>query len=176
MLTRSMKALDEVAYKEFFHRYYHRLWSYLNVVSKGDERFVEDALQTTFTRIVKNIREFDTEKSLWRWISTIARNAYFDCCRKENTFQRMIRKFRIDPIDRQSENETTETELHYLDTARSKLSSDEQALIQYKYIERQTHKEIAQITNSTAKAVESKLARVRQKLRNHVEEERSNEE
>ena len=81
-LTLSMKALDEQAYREFFNRYYHRLWSYLIVLSKGNESLVEDALQVTFSKITKKIRKFDTDKDLWRWIAAIAKNTYFDSCRK----------------------------------------------------------------------------------------------
>lgn len=171
ILTRLMKQCDEQAYREFFARYYRRLWSYLIVVSKGNERHVEDALQVAFSRIVKRVRIFETEKDFWNWIRIVARNAYFDSCRKESALQRALRKIGLigDEDDQSKDREARDLKLSFLNGAMSKLSDDERSLIHEKYIEGLAYTDIAYKLNVTEKAVESRLARIRRKLKTVIE-------
>jgi len=64
--------------------------------------------------------------------------------------------------DRDDENLVLEAAL---EEAVQLLAADEKELIQSAYFEDLSHKQIAASLQSTPKAVESKLARVRQKLR-----------
>lgn len=172
MLTRAMKRLDEKAYREFFARYYQRLWSYLFTVAKGDDRFVEDALQAAFSRIVKHVRIFDTEREFWNWLKLVARNALYDNYRKESALSRALRKMGLIEDGEKAWNEheerNKEEELVWLDEAIAQLSSDEQSLIRFKYFEKLTYSQIADRLQTGPKAIESKLGRIRAKLKSRT--------
>ncbi len=166
-LTRGMKSMSDAAYREFFRRYYQRLWAYLYAVSGGNESMVEDALQATFTRVIKHIRVFDTESIFWGWLTRLAKSAYIDCYRKESVFRRLIRRFRDDACSDPVESVGVPAEASWarLESGLNRLNQDEQALVRSKYFDGRSYESIAKELGLTAKAVESRLVRVRRKLR-----------
>ena len=58
--------------------------------------------------------------------------------------------------------------MEWLDHGLDSLESDERALIESVYFEHRTHGEIAAGSQQTAKAIESRLARIRARLRQFI--------
>ena len=165
-LTKRMKQLDEESYRQFFHLYYRRLWAYLNIVSKGDHGEIEEALQLSFEKVVKHIRVFESEAEFWAWLSVVARNAYRDCQRQK---MRIAKIFHAFGFNNQHDSEGIETESQFdadnLDNALLILNESELYLVRQKYFEGNSYRQIAEISGVTEKAIESRLARIRHKLR-----------
>ena len=165
-LTKGMKRLDNESFRLFFRLYYRRLWAYLFVFAKGRECDVEDAMQLAFTKIVKGIKVFDNENSFWAWLVVVTRNAYLDHQRKERGHYRKLELFHSS-TDAPEDADATNYHLddQKLDQALNRLDEEERYLINRKYFEGGSYRDIATELQETEKAIESRLARVRGKLR-----------
>ncbi len=170
-LTRRLITGDESAYRIFFDAYVDRLSRYLLVVTGGDETAMRDALQETLRRVVHHIHIFSDEAVLWSWLTVLARSARADESRKHRRYFAFLDRFkqqaaidievtrddhRLDHLDR------------ILDRCLSRLPSDERELMELKYFEHFSVREIAANLQSTEKAVESRLTRVRKKLKQAI--------
>lgn len=165
-LSQAMVDLDEGAYREFFRLYYKRLYSYLAANAGDNRQHVEDILQISLSKIVRHIKPFDSEQAFWNWVCLVSRNTQIDTFRKEGSQDRTIAAFQKEQLaltnDVSSEPSAC---IQKLEHSLTKLPEHERSLVQFKYIEGLTYSEIAQNTHSSEKAIESKLARIRKKLR-----------
>jgi RNA polymerase sigma-70 factor (ECF subfamily) len=166
-LTRQLVDGNEMAYRTFHETYCFRLSRYLLVIASGNEQATRDALQETYRRVVRHIRIFSDEATFWSWLTVLARSAFADEGRKRRRYLAFLDHFRhhvaIAPA-RLANDPLGESLEHHL----SCLPVDERALLEAKYSERQPVREIATRLEITEKAVESRLTRIREKLRQAV--------
>ncbi len=166
-----MVAGDEAAYRVFYDAYFDRLSRYLLVVTTGNDDAMREALQGTLYRVVRHIRVFDDEAVFWSWLTVLARSAYADERRKKRRYlaflDRFTRHTAINDLAR----------AHVADGARldallaesvQRLPADERRLLEGKYFERKSVREIAEQRATTEKAIESQLTRIRRKLKTTV--------
>lgn len=164
-----MCAGDENAYRMFYDAYFNRLSRYLLVVSAGDEDAMREALQGTLQRVVRHIREFDDEETFWSWLTVLARSAHADERKKRRRYRafldRFTRQTEVASDVRLSSADGGETLANLLATSIAALPEDERRLIGWKYTERLGVREIAANLGTSEGAVESRLGRVRLKLK-----------
>jgi len=166
-LTARMKAGDENAFGLFHELYCDRLFRYLIVLCRGDEELSRDLSQITMLKVVRSIRRFGTEAEFWNWLAAIARNSFFDFVRRTRRTPRM------EPLLCEQESRLSvpfsgdeETVLEEaLERALAQLPDEERTLIDSFYFQSGTYRSVAEHQDTSAKAIESRLARVRQKLR-----------
>ncbi|HWV99760.1 MAG TPA: sigma-70 family RNA polymerase sigma factor [Candidatus Acidoferrum sp.] len=165
-LSRGLAAGDERAFHEFHQRYFDRLYRFLLVVARGREDEAQEALQQTFLRVLRYAREFDSEEAFWCWLKVLARSATRDAARKQHRYLALLQAFALRwnaPI------EPAPFEEDYLEQALQEcleeLDPAERQLVQGKYVDGLTVKELAAQAGLTGKAVESRLLRLRQQLR-----------
>jgi RNA polymerase sigma-70 factor (ECF subfamily) len=156
---------DETSFRRFYSLYFDRLYRYLLVVTRGDEELTRDCLQETMLRVVRNIRRFDDGAVLWGWVSRVARTAFLDDCRKRSRRHKTIAQGVWATIPK-----TEERLLGLLELVIEELESNEKALIMGSYFEGQSHASLAARFDTTTKAIESKLARTRKKMRSMIQE------
>ncbi|HEU5396327.1 MAG TPA: sigma-70 family RNA polymerase sigma factor [Verrucomicrobiae bacterium] len=170
-LTRAMTRGDEMAYRTFYQLYFDRLLRYLLVVAGGNEDVAREALQLALVRVVRHIKVFDDDEKFWSWLTVLARSAFADERKKSRRYFSFLERFSAqagvendgaaDPgADRQLQN--------LLQQNLAALPADEQQILQRKYLDRQNVRSIAEELDTTEKAVESKLSRLRKKLKNAV--------
>lgn len=177
-LTRGMAEGDETAYRIFYDAYFDRLWRYLIVVTSGNEDAAREALQATLTRVVRHIRIFSSEPIFWSWLTVLARSALADQTRKRRRYLAFLDRFSQhasfdetgDEKDR-SDDRLRRLLNHHIDF----LVSEERQLVEAKYFARRSVRDIAAEWQITEKAVESRLTRIRQKLKSAVLAELKNE-
>jgi RNA polymerase sigma-70 factor (ECF subfamily) len=170
-LTRAMARGDEPAFREFYDAYFSRLFRYLLVVTGGNEQAARDALQAALVRVARHIKPFDAEDKFWSWLTVLARTALADESRKQRRWLAFLERFsrhaerENDPLN----NGAADDKLREL-LARtvSALPPEERALLAEKYDQRRSVREIAETRQTTEKAVESKLSRVRRKLKDCI--------
>ena len=170
-LTRALARGDEAAYRAFYDGYYDRLLRYLLVVTGGNEHAAREALQAALVRVVRHVRPFDAEDKFWSWLTVLARSALVDESRKQRRWFAFLERFsrHTETLGAALNNgEADKTLLELLARNVSALPPDEQDLIARKYVERRSVRDIAGALQTTEKAVESRLSRVRQKLRSGV--------
>ena len=171
ILTRALARGDEVAFREFYDAYFDRLLRYLLVVTGGNEHAAREALQAALVRVVRHVKPFDTEEKFWSWLTVLARTALADESKKQRRWFAFLEKFSrhteiIDAAMNDGEADAKLSEL--LEQNVSVLPADERELIAQKYFSRRSVRDIADEQQTTEKAVESKLSRVRRKLKDAI--------
>ena len=169
-ITSAMRAGNEAAFQTFYENYCDRLFRFLLVLTRGNEDMSRDLLQTTMTKVVRSVKPFAEERSFWSWLSTIARNAFLDACRKARRRPDLV-PFPTNEPERIEPAAPAEDDLRLLqalDECLNALGAEERELIEAFYFSQESQQTIAQRRNTTSKAVESKLARIREKLRQDI--------
>jgi RNA polymerase sigma-70 factor (ECF subfamily) len=170
-LTRRMVEGDEMAYCTFYNSYFDRLWRYLLVVAAGNEDAACEALQATLVRVARHIKVFQDEEVFWSWLTVLARSAFADETRKRRRYFSLLDRFTRHAeveLDGASDNQTDERLRILLERHVASLPPDERKLVEQKYFAHRAVREIADELQTTEKAVESKLSRVRRKLKDAV--------
>ena len=169
-LTAQMVKGDEMAYRTFYDHYFNRLLRYLLVVTGGREEAAREAIQQTLLRVVRHIKAFDSEETFWSWLTVLARSSIVDEERKRSRYFALLDRF----FQRQqldvgfTEDDTDAHLLELVEKNLALLSDEERDLIERKYLEHGSVKEIAGEMQSSEKAIESRLVRIRKKLREAI--------
>jgi RNA polymerase sigma-70 factor (ECF subfamily) len=170
-LTRRMAEGDEMAWRTFYNAYFDRLWRYLLVVAVGNEDAAREALQAALVRVTRHIKIFHDENTFWSWLTVLARTAFADETKKRRRYFSFLDRFTEHAniaLDGASDNQADERLQILLEQKIALLPPDEQKLVGQKYFVRRAVREIADELQTTEKAVESKLSRVRKKLKDAV--------
>jgi RNA polymerase sigma factor (sigma-70 family) len=166
-LTLAIRRGDEAAFARFYDLYSFRLYKFLLVLARGDEHEAREVCQAVLIKLAKRFAVFDNEQQLWAWLCTLGKNAFIDHYRAR---QRQGRLVSLDELSPESDGE--EKAAHrlsgVLQDALAALSSEERELIQAAYVDERPLKELADESRQTYKAVESRLARLRHKLKTQM--------
>jgi RNA polymerase sigma-70 factor, ECF subfamily len=169
-LTSAMARGDEAAFHKFHSEYFHRLLGYLLVLTRGREDAAREAVQSTLLRVVKHVRKFDSAGKFWSWLTVLARSALVDQERKRSRYQAFLGRFltlHTEPVH----DNSAPVEMHLVDCLKQSLAlltPEELNLVEQKYFEKQSAADISATLGVSVKAVESRLARVREKLRHRT--------
>jgi RNA polymerase sigma-70 factor (ECF subfamily) len=167
LLTRRLRARDEAAFREFHKLYFDRLYQFLLVVTRGQEHEAQDALQETLLRVVRYVREFETDDAFWGWLRVVARSAARDGGRKHRRYFNLLQNFALrwqNHAHEQTAIEDNRLSL-LLEESLEELDPQDRRLIEGKYLDGETVKELSACTGLTDKAVESRLGRLRRRVR-----------
>src|SRR5688572_16748226 len=159
-LTTQMARGDENAFREFYARYFNRLFGYLLVLTRGREDAAQEALQSAMLRVLKHVKRFNDEPAFWCWLTVLARTALVDQERKRNRYEACLERF--------GQENPSAAESHLMECLKGSLAHlppEEAALIERKYFEGESVAQIAAALNLSEKTVESRLGRIRQKLK-----------
>jgi RNA polymerase sigma-70 factor (ECF subfamily) len=165
--TKAICRGDERAFTEFYESYGRRLYRYLLVLAKGDEGAAREVLQTVVVKLARRFQVFDEERKLWSWLCRVAHNAYVDLLRSQRREQRFISAETPTPelVDDSGGEDALAESLHH---ALHQLSAADRELLQAAYVDQCPLQDLADRSGQTYKAVESRLARLRQKLKTNL--------
>jgi RNA polymerase sigma-70 factor (ECF subfamily) len=164
-LTRRLAAGEDEAFRQFQSVYFDRLYRFLLTVARGDETQAREALQETLLRVARHARRFDDEENFWNWLAAIGRNAARDAGRKQRRYSALLEKF---TRSRQSDPPSASQDgalAVALEESVHELEPGDRLLIEGKYLDGQSVRELAAQAGLTEKAVESRLLRLRRQLR-----------
>ena len=170
---------DETAYRLFYEAYFERLLRYLLVVTGGNEEAAREALQLALVRVVRHAKVFESEEKFWSWLTVLARSALADESRKRRRYFSFLERFTCHQETRMAVADNGEADEQLRALLAGKLAAlpvDERRLVEQKYLLHKSVREIADEQQTTEKAVESKLSRVRRKLKDAVLAELKNEQ
>jgi RNA polymerase sigma-70 factor, ECF subfamily len=159
---------DEMAWQMFYNAYFDRLWRYLLVVARGNEDAAREALQAALIRVTRHVKVFRDENTFWSWLTVVARTALADETKKQRRYFSFLDRFTGQAeveLDGTTDPHTDDQLKNLLERHVKLLPPDEQLLVEEKYFRRRAVREIADELQTTEKAVESKLSRVRKKLK-----------
>jgi RNA polymerase sigma-70 factor, ECF subfamily len=177
VLTSRMARGDEAAFHEFYKLYFNRLLRYLLVVTNGQEEIARESLQLAFVRVARHVRRFNSETAFWNWLAVLGRNCAVDELRKRTRrLSLRARFFQQRPAGTDSKSSDADARLaELLQEGLAGLPNDERALLERKYFNGETVRALADEWQITEKAMESRLLRVRQKLKTAVLDRLKNE-
>ncbi|MCX6926959.1 MAG: sigma-70 family RNA polymerase sigma factor [Verrucomicrobia bacterium] len=170
-LTRRMARGEELAYRTFSDAYFNRLSRYLLVVTAGDEDAAREALQAALVRVVRHIKVFPSDAVFWSWLTVLARSALSDQSRKRRRYLAFLDRFTWHTRAQQAAPVDPEADARLgtlLETSLGMLPFDERRLLEAKYFERRSVRQLAEELSLSEKAVDSRLVRIRQKLKNAI--------
>jgi RNA polymerase sigma-70 factor (ECF subfamily) len=164
-VTSGMVAGSQAAFTRFYDLAFDPLYRMLLAQTKGDEDLSKELVQSVMIRAVKYIHPFENERVLWSWLRQIARSCHVDWLRKKGREPQCVslELFGDSPA---SETSTEDEELlAALDRSLAQLDGEEREVLRLAYYEGVPQRNMAEKLNTTTKAIESKLGRIRQKLR-----------
>lgn len=164
-LVAAIRAGDEAAFERFHALYAPRLYSYALVLARGDEHEAREVAQTVWVKVATRCDLCPDDAALWAWLRSVARNAFIDQRRA-----RFAREQRIVPLNEDDAGHAAEADLDTVVRAGLRaildaLPSDERELLHAAYLDEQPLAAIAAASGTTYKALESKLGRLRARLR-----------
>jgi RNA polymerase sigma-70 factor (ECF subfamily) len=162
--TAALRRGDEGAWREFHETYYPRVFRWLLALSHGEEEAAAESAHLTFLRAVHRMPHTGDAEELWRWMTRLARCAYIDEWRRRKSRGSLLRRWRdhaalpdIPPVESDP--------LSVLDECLASLADDDRLLLEEKYFARQPVRDLAAGRSLSEKALESRLTRARERLR-----------
>jgi RNA polymerase sigma-70 factor (ECF subfamily) len=160
-LTAAVRRGDEAAFAEFYDRHSLRLYQHILALARGDEPQAREVFQTVALKLVRKMEVFDDEARLWAWLAAIARHAHIDHVRA-----RLRRERLTTPLPEELTNMATPPRwADAIPHALAELAPADRELLQAAYTDGRPLAELAAERGETYKAVESRLARLRQKTK-----------
>lgn len=165
-LTESIVKGNEEAFNRFYALYFDALYRYLLLVSGGLEEAARDSLQETMIRVIRYMKPFDDASAFWNWLRRIAKSSFIDQMRKTKRHDGLIPFSALEKtLDETAQADPDATLENILAGCLKRLRPDEQDLIEGKYMQSRSYAHLAEQLGVTPKAVESRLARIRRKLK-----------
>jgi RNA polymerase sigma-70 factor (ECF subfamily) len=180
-VARKLLEGDEAAFRAVFESYFPRLYRFAIPRVGGDGEEARDVVQQSFCRAFERLDTYRGEASLYGWILQICRNALIDRARRQsvrpqplklresgealNAIAEAIRA----PENEQPEHRVARLELlQVIQATLDYLPSHYCDVLEWKYIEENSVKEIADMLNIAPKAAESLLTRARKAFREAI--------
>jgi RNA polymerase sigma-70 factor (ECF subfamily) len=161
-LSARLVAGEDAAWTEFHAQTFDRLLRYLLAAAHGDEDAACEALQAAYVKCVRHVRRFESDEAMWGWLAQIARGCLIDLARRRSRYAALLGRLADEPAPGDS---TPNAHDALLAASLAQLAPAERALLEARYTAGQPIAEIAAALGTTPKAVESRLARLRIRLR-----------
>ena len=167
VLTRAVRAGDARAFARFYDLHGFRVYKHLLVLAKGDENVAREIFQTVAIKLAKKMEIFDEERALRAWLQSVARNAFIDLCR---TRKREAKLLPMDEIEVALEPGTGSPDRlrEGLNRALAECAPEEREWLNAIYVDGKSVGEVAAQSGQSYKALESRLARLRLKVRKNL--------
>jgi RNA polymerase sigma-70 factor (ECF subfamily) len=180
-LAGKILAGDEQAFRAMFERFFPRLYRYALARLDGDGEAARDVVQDTFRKAIERLDSYRGEAALYAWFCRICRNTLLDYCRarsREPVTVTLIEDrgevrgaldFITAPLLEAPASAAAHRDLRRLVQAvLDRLPPRYGDVLEWKYVEGLSVKEIATRLESTPKAAESLLTRARNAFREAI--------
>jgi RNA polymerase sigma-70 factor (ECF subfamily) len=167
-LTHRLAAGEDDAFRQFQALYFDWLYRFLLVVAHGDDTQAREALQETCLRVARHARKFEDEDAFWNWLKVVGRNSARDAGRKQRRYSALLERFSGRSQTEAPSARPEDSLAAALEESVGELEPDDRILIEGKYLDGQTVRELSAQAGLTEKAVESRLLRLRRQLREGI--------
>lgn len=152
---------NERAWRWLHESYYDFLFA-LAMNRGSSESDAADLVQRTYLRVLRHAKRFRREADLRRWLCCLLRCEIIDAARKRKRRSLLLEKFQ----HRQELNHVPECSVDVsLQDLLSDLQPTERALLTQHYVDGWSQHDLARARGVSTKAIESRLARLRKRLR-----------
>jgi RNA polymerase sigma factor (sigma-70 family) len=161
-LTEAVRRGDEAAFADLYDRHSLRLYKLILALTRGDEAAAREIFQSVALKVARKMEVFDEEAQLRAWLATLARHAILDHHRARTRRERLAVPL---PETLTAGEPTRAGWADALPLALAKLAPDDRELLQAAYTDGRPLGELAAERGETYKAIEGRLARLRQKTK-----------
>jgi RNA polymerase sigma-70 factor (ECF subfamily) len=173
-LVKQLLAGDERAFEQFFDENFARLYRFALTRLSDDPEAAREVAQVTLTRAVHKLASYRGESALFTWLCAICRNETSEWLRKQRRYREHIVLTEDFPevqaaVDSFAVADQLSPERHYkrvemlrlIQVALDRLPARYGDVLEWKYIEGHSVKEISQRLGVGTEATQSLLARAR---------------
>lgn len=169
-LTLGLTRCDEAAWRSF-HAHYFRLLESMALGRGVPACEAPEIVQRVYLRVLRHAKVFEKEGDFQAWLACLTRCEAIDATRRVKRRTWLGERFQ----QWQEQGRSGSADDGRLDEAMQTLSAEERRLLTRHYVEGWSQDELAAAQASSAKAIESKLARLRRRLRGLLESPMSTE-
>jgi len=174
-LTAGVARGEEQAFERLYDLYHGRLARFTIAACRGDATLAQEVVQSTFLTAASKMKRLESQAHLWNWLTRVARQHLSKALRKTGQ-QNALALDENAPMDELVSGQISDNSLEGpLNHALSALEPEARLIVEMFYFENLSHKEIAERTGASPKAVSSRLERARARLREIVNEFLSHE-
>ena len=168
-LSSGVRRGDEAAVRALHSQYCQRLTRYALVITRGDEAAAAEAVQSSFLKALRSLRHTRCHEALWAWLARAARTSAADAGRSRRRYSALLsRAAALFTRDTEPLEDTEAVWHEALEAALTQLDPASRALIEARYFQRVSLAEVADTEHTSVRAIEGRLARVREKLRSSI--------
>ena len=180
-IAKRILAGDEKAFRELFDSFYPRLFRFAFARLNGDREAAADVVQQTFCKAFQALDSYRGEAALYTWFCQICRNLIIDFCRANNRESqkvvliedhanvKAVLEALAAPLVDQPEVGLWQRDVGRLVQATiDSLPAQYGDVLEWKYVDGWSVKEIADQIHVSAKAAESLLTRARKAFREAI--------
>ncbi|WP_367874329.1 RNA polymerase sigma factor [Luteolibacter sp. Populi] len=161
-LTQGLTRCDEAAWRSFHARYFGFLKA-LALARGVPACEAEEVVQRVYLRVLRHAKVIETEPAFEAWLACLTRCEAIDSARRIHRRTWLGERFQQWQAQRREDGPPIADER--LENALHTLSEDERRLLTRHYVDGWTQDELAAAQATSAKAIESKLARLRRRVR-----------
>ena len=173
-LAKRLLAGDREAFDRFFEENFARLYRFAITRLRDDPEGAREVVQITLTRAVRKMHTFRAESALFTWLCAICRNEINDWLRKQGRYrdhivlvedlpeiQAAIDSLQAPPLDSPERHYQRVETVRLIQVALDRLPPKYGDVLEWKYVEGHSVKEIAARLDLGTEATQSLLARAK---------------
>jgi RNA polymerase sigma-70 factor (ECF subfamily) len=173
-LVKQLLAGDQRAFDRFFEENFARLYRFAIVRLSDDPEGAREVVQITLTRAVRKLDTFRAESALFTWLCAICRNEVSDWLRRQGRYrdhivlvedfpevQAAVDSFQAPLEDTPERHYEREEAMRLIQVALDRLPAKYGDVLEWKYVEGHSVKEISAKLNIGVEATQSLLARAK---------------
>ena len=173
-LAKKLLKGDQRAFNSFFEDNFARLYRFAVVRLSDDAEGAREVVQATLTRAVQKLHTYRAESAMFTWLCAICRNEISDWYRRQGRYrehvvliedfpevQAAVDSYRAPPEDSPDRHYQRVEVLRRIQVALDRLPPKYGNVLEWKYVEGRSIKEIAARLDLGAEATQSLLARAK---------------
>ena len=165
-LTQAIAHGDESAFEKLHERHSLRLYRQLLGMTRGDEREAQEICHQTMMKVARRCEIIESEDELGAWLYRVAKNTFLDHRRQQQRDRKIV-----DLAEEHSRNDNRRSPDELGDAmsrAMRDLPPEEAELLNAVYVDGHTIANMAAQHGQTYKAMESRLTRLRRKVKERM--------
>ena len=152
----------EKVYKE----YKTRLFNFLFIKANGNKHIAEEILSDTIYSALLSAPNVKNKDKIYHWLLNIAQKRFYDYLRKIYKDKDLNKKIQVDHKININNYEIRDNEkVIMLDLAMKNINPKYRKVLELKYIEKRSQKEIARLLNKSRSSIENLTYRAREQLK-----------
>jgi RNA polymerase sigma-70 factor (ECF subfamily) len=165
---RHLRKYRRSAWRQFYEENAERIFAYVFHLTRGDHSAAEEIHQATWVAAMDAIRKYDHKKgSLEAWLTGIAKNKASTWFRKHNHPTTYLSTDGVADVPAHTGRPDLDSQerIHVVRAAMAEMPSDRREVLESKYLEGLSVKQLSRKMRRSEKSIESLLTRARHELR-----------